>query len=452
MNIVHKLTEWRGAGFLFAGVFVAFSVAYAFIVPLWEAPDERHHFHYVQYLAKTKTIPPLIYSPRIADSEERVRQAFNPPLYYLLGVVFVRQSDDYVFKHIKTIKEGRRLFQYDEKGASPSGSDPASAARVMRFISVLMGAMVVASIWRMGRLLFSEDRTFAFLAAGIAAVHPQLALISASVNNENLANAASACATLLLVEVIRHGNATKRLVLLGFFLGVALLAKINTIFLLPCAAVTLGVSVYLKSGPAMAKRMLGSLVIVFGVSAAVAGWWFVRNALEFGDPLASRYLAHVSAAFESRIPRTTSEFLQTTAYMFMNFWGVAGQFAVYMHPLMYCTYGLLVLWGFIGLAFLFKRGGELRVSKEQKVTFLLFAMQVALVVSMAMWYTLTVCPAQGRHLFVGLPAILILLATGILNNVSVTIRRTLAVTIPGLLLLIQVGYLFTRVLPAFMGA
>ena len=55
--------------------------------------------------------------------------------------------------------------------------------------------------------------------------------------------------------------------------------------------------------------VLGNLLLA-GILALVTGWWFVRNATLYGDPLAY-HLMTVSAIFPRSGPLTLPELFQT---------------------------------------------------------------------------------------------------------------------------------------------
>ena len=67
---------------LLTGYF-ALAISYNIVTPLFEAPDEHHHYFTIQTLVESGQLP-------IASPDTLARQeAAQPPLYYLLGSTFL---------------------------------------------------------------------------------------------------------------------------------------------------------------------------------------------------------------------------------------------------------------------------------------------------------------------------------------------------------------------------
>ena len=70
-----------------ASLFLALSLAYNLAVPLFEAPDERDHFDYADWLANGNGLPHLV-----TDRAE-VGEIWQPPLYYALIAAVIAPID-----------------------------------------------------------------------------------------------------------------------------------------------------------------------------------------------------------------------------------------------------------------------------------------------------------------------------------------------------------------------
>jgi 4-amino-4-deoxy-L-arabinose transferase-like glycosyltransferase len=216
--------------------FAGFAVAYTRITPVGASPDELSHLRYINGIAEHLRLPP-------AGEPERQQ----PPLYYLMGALISKLT----------------------------GGDP----RLIRLLSVLLGVLTVLTVYLVARRLFPMRPFLAVGAAAMVGLLPEAQYLAGAVNDDNLAWLAGALVGLAAVAVVQARSLTDRVALgAGFAVALAVLAK-ETVWLL---AVMLLVVVAVRFG-----RRIRPLPVValLGPSAVFAGWWFVRNAVEFGGPL-----------------------------------------------------------------------------------------------------------------------------------------------------------------------
>jgi 4-amino-4-deoxy-L-arabinose transferase-like glycosyltransferase len=217
-------------------VFAGFAVAYTRITPVGASPDELSHLRYINGIAEHLRLPP-------AGEPERQQ----PPLYYLMGAVISKLT----------------------------GGDP----RLIRLLSVLLGVLTVLTVYLVARRLFPMRPFLAVGAAAMVGLLPEAQYLAGAVNDDNLAWLAGALLVLAAVAVLQARALTDRLALAaGCAVALAVLAK-ETVWLL---AVMLLVVVAVRFG-----RRIRAIhaVALLGPSVVFAGWWFVRNAVEFGGPL-----------------------------------------------------------------------------------------------------------------------------------------------------------------------
>jgi len=181
------------------------------------------------------------------------------------------------------------------------------AVRLIRLLSVLLGAGVVYFTYRLALELAPEQYGLALAAAAFAGFTPMFIFVSASVNNDTLAVFLSSAALWLMARWIngvgRKPQAGRRaltlpvreLVFMGAILGGAALSKESALglFALAWAAV---LYVHLKAAGFFdqnrfslraLRSSLGacalSLVVVFGLAGLICGWWYWRNYQLYGD-------------------------------------------------------------------------------------------------------------------------------------------------------------------------
>jgi 4-amino-4-deoxy-L-arabinose transferase-like glycosyltransferase len=217
-------------------VFAGFAVAYTRITPVGASPDELSHLRYINGIAEHLRLPP-------AGEPERQQ----PPLYYLMGALISKLT----------------------------GGDP----RLIRLLSVVLGVLTVLTVYLVARRLFPSRPFLAVGAAAMVGLLPEAQYLAGAVNDDNLAWLAGALVVLSAVAVVQARSLTNRLALgAGFAIALAVLAK-ETVWLL---AVMLLVVVAVRFGRRIRPV---HAVALLGPSAVFAGWWFVRNAVEFGGPL-----------------------------------------------------------------------------------------------------------------------------------------------------------------------
>ena len=217
-------------------VFAGFAVAYTRITPVDASPDELSHLHYINGIADHLRLPP-------AGEPERQQ----PPLYYLLGAIVARLS----------------------------GDDP----RLIRLVSVVIGVLTILTVYAVARRLFPLRPALAVGAAALVALLPEAQYLAGAINDDNLAWLAGAVLVLAGVVVVQSEVLTPRLALgAGLAVALAVLAK-ETVWLL---ALLFLVLVVVRCGRQLRALHAAALLVP---TIVLAGWWFVRNAVEFGSPL-----------------------------------------------------------------------------------------------------------------------------------------------------------------------
>ncbi len=235
-----RLRERRDMPWMLLGaviaVFVVFAVVYTRITPIGASPDELSHLGYIRGIADHFQLPP-------AGQAERQQ----PPLYYLLGAVLSKFT----------------------------GGDP----RLIRLLSVGLGVLTILTVFLIARRLFPARPALGVGAAALVALLPEAQYLAGAINDDNLAWLAGAVLVLAGVVVLQSDILTDRLALgAGFAVALAVLAK-ETVWLL---ALLLLVVVVVRFWSRI--RLVAALALVVP-SVVLAGWWFVRNAVQFGSPL-----------------------------------------------------------------------------------------------------------------------------------------------------------------------
>lgn len=244
------------APLLLVGAHCLLALAYNFATPFGNngyanTPDEGAHFQYVAYVAQHWRLP-------VFEGYEGVGyEAHQPPLYYFLaGIV-----------SLLTGGEGKAV----------------------RLLSTLCSAGVVWLTWRIARLLFPTNFWLGVSATAFVAFLPMHIAIGSAVGNDALTNLLFA-SVLYAFALPIQANATHEGLRVGVLMGLALLTKATALVLIPL--VMLGFALrFWRSW----RSMVYGWMVTFILAGVISGWWFVRNAILYDDPLLQKTFVSVFA-------------------------------------------------------------------------------------------------------------------------------------------------------------
>lgn len=293
-------------------ILVAYSllgIAYSWVTPLGESPDEIDHFLYVRYLVEQRQFP--VMHP-IAEQNETM-EANQPPLFYLLNAFVtapfpMTAPADFPRNACYTFDPhdgGRTNFYLHDVAEQNPLADAYLAFRVARLFSVVQGIAIILLAYGLGRQLVPHDGRMALLGAAVVAFNPQFIFITASVNNDVLT--AVIGAALVYFSVAAANRPTPgRFVGLGVLLGLALLTKFALLALWPLPLLA-GLLTARKGQRRLAAQAIVTLILL---PLLVAGWWYLRAYRLYGDPL----------AWEVHLLAKGSEVLRTTPFTWADGW------------------------------------------------------------------------------------------------------------------------------------
>lgn len=243
-----------------AGVLAAAVLAWVYVfarkfvqIPLRVGFDAAHHHFYLDFLSLRGSLP----LPTDGWS------TFHPPLFYLASLA--------------TGELGRLL-----------GGERAEAV-ALKLLPFLSG---LASVWVAGALcarLVPRDPGARALALLFAAVLPMNLYASAYFSNESLHTFLAGAAILVSVDALLAPRAgAARLAGVGLVFGLASLTKFTAVAVLPIALLFLAVKLVAVEGLPIG-RGAAPLAACAATWAAVAGWFYARNLLLFGDPFMANW-------------------------------------------------------------------------------------------------------------------------------------------------------------------
>ncbi|HDQ71167.1 MAG TPA: phospholipid carrier-dependent glycosyltransferase [Chloroflexi bacterium] len=395
--------------------YLILAAAYALNSPIYEPSDELRHVRYVRHLAVYRDLP-------VQTTEGPRAQSHHPPLYYALSALASGWAP--VEKDVYDTPPANRYWGYrywsisnDNKNQYLHGEDErfpfrdvALAVYLMRGLNILLGAGTVWLTHRAGRDIFPNHPGVAIAGAAIVAFNPQFIYLSAAVNNDIMAAFFGAAILWACTRLIQRGPSRCMDVGLGILYGLALLTKFHLLVLLA----PIGLSYLLATWPtsrhadspnwrASIKRMASGLLVVLGLAVLIAGWWFGRNYVLYGD------LTGMNKVNELWAGRAAAEHLwtlpQSLPYLWSSLWGRFGYGQIPMPPVVYHT-----LLTFCAISLLGYANKAERRRPDGRLLLVIFPLTFVAVVS----YYILIQPAgaMGRFLFPALPAFAMLVTRG----------------------------------------
>jgi hypothetical protein len=402
-------------------LFVVLGVAYALTTPTLEAPDEIHHYAYIRSLIDTGR------PPGVKEGEKSFSN--HAPLYYTIGALGsfwvgeddldawrVRYNPYFGYRFGDVGRDNKNIYFHPDEDRF-GASDTWLGVRVVRVLSVLMGAVTIWVIYRVGREVFPGWPEMAIGAAGLAAFIPEFLFISGAVNDDNGATLFGALALWAMVRIVRRGFSPRRCVGLGLALGLGWLSKLTTAALIPTAGLVVALVAWRDRS--WRDLLLWSLVI-FGVAALLITPWSVRQYLLHGDPIGLSQ--EVEGFGEPERSPALADLWPDLYWLRTSFWGRLGANQIPLASWMYIVLDAVTLLALAGLARLLVRRSLLRSSisslhspfakRFQQLTVLAFAFAFTFG-PMIVRRFLRPMPNFGRYLFPALPAIALLLFAGL---------------------------------------
>jgi len=183
--------QHRGVGLILV-LFLGLGCLYSVTTPVFEASDELWHYPFVERLASGQGLP----VQRTDQLGAWRQEGSQPPLYYALGALLTRGIDTsdmatvrWINPHadIGTITRDRNVNMviHTSHEAFPYRGT-VLAIHVVRWMSVLAGAITVLAGYLLAGQVFPGDRIVALATASVTGFNAMFTFISASVNNDSL--------------------------------------------------------------------------------------------------------------------------------------------------------------------------------------------------------------------------------------------------------------------------
>jgi len=406
---------------ILAALFLAAGAVYNVNSPLFEAPDEVWHFAHIRYVVQKNALP--VQGARQGE-EAAQQEASQPPLYYVLASALVRSIDISDFEqrgHLNPqaapglpYSDGNKNMVIPVPAPFP-WQGTALAVHLVRAFSQILGLITVLCAYALGRQIWrgASGHALAWITAAAVAFNPQFLFITSSINNDNMM---TALASLTVVAVIGMAATPglpsyRRTIVLGVLAGLAALSKLTAVALIGFVLLAFLVMA-MRARQTTSLRDWAMRALAFGATAAlIAGWWYVRNAMLYGDITGLRPMLEWVGQRRLDLPGLMHEL----DGLELSYWAVFGWFNVlvtdeWVYTVLRAVARLAALGWLVMLIrwFVLRRTGRHAAAARQSgdadpFALGLAALWSAIVLAALVRWTATTPGSQGRLLF---PAII----------------------------------------------
>jgi hypothetical protein len=165
-----------------------------------------------------------------------------------------------------------------------------AVVKIMTIIPIICGLLQIEIVYRTARLVFAERKDLQIIAVITGSLLPMHTYICQYVGNEPIAACFISLIILLCVSLVMPSQKERQyryFFVIGFVWGLALLSKMTAVLLAPVLVfvVIFHTNLVKKS----LKSSLLPIITVFCVSALIAGWYYLINYIELGNPFGGTY-------------------------------------------------------------------------------------------------------------------------------------------------------------------
>ncbi len=397
--------------------FVALSLVYNVVNPVFEAPDELWHFLNVKHIHDKHAL--IVQSSNALENPAR-QEGGQPPLYYLASALVTSWIDTGPMEDVavlnfrgqpgeigarinKNVVVHRQEEDFPYRGVS-------LAVHLLRLFSTLLSVGTILATYAIAMEVFPRAREIWLAAAAFNALVPQFIFISSSINNDNLITLVASLAILCLVKLAKGDASRRNLFALSVLISMASISKVSGLGLLPLSAVVLaGVAIRRRS---VALALRGLMAVCTGV-ALLGLWWYARNWSLYGDPLGLSVFLRAVDRGGVKAGLSFSN-MDTTV---TSFWALFGWSNIVADSMVYWFYNGIVALAGLGLVFclISRTRGQRRI--ESYALAIPIAWAAVMVLSLLAWANVAGSDV-GRLVFPAISGISIIVSVGIVSLVK----------------------------------
>ena len=419
----------RILGILIA-LYLLLTTAYALATPVFEGFDGQAHYAAATFYRAERQLPELT-PATVTYSYELIP---HPPVFHLLAGLAASGWPVDAARQLAQASVNPyfdRLLSYRQSVLLPDATFEALApAWIARFVSMVGGLLALLCTWWLARVFFPQQGWLAMAAVAVAVFNPQFLYTAVSITNDGWAAGAVALVLATAAQATLRTGSPRGWLWVGLALGLASLTKYSAL-LVAVPVGLLWLYYWRRSGwrPAATGAAWAG-----GGFLLLAGWWFVRNILLYGEIVPFDRMAAVLPTMRRPVPYDLRTTLTYIPWLVASFWGV---FVAVIAPGWYLD---LTRW-FMVLGF----GGTLpalRLLRDRSepglpLVYLVLMPWLAIVsVSVLYWTSSIEYGEQGRLAHIGASAFGVTMAVGWSGWVPQRWRSALQGLLTGFMLLL----------------
>jgi len=354
-------------------------LAYAFVTPPFQAPDEYSHYSYVKFLHTFRALP-VQSNPAIQPEELEYHQ---PPLYYLMSAVLFPSTELIAARPLMT----------------------------MRFMNIMLSMLTIAIVYYFASSVFKENPFVVALMCTVVALLPTYSYLSATMRNGILATFFASLGFYLCSKAVLDNEQQRhaRWSWIGAVAGLAMLSKLSSIGFVAAAVILL-----LGTSSGWRVSLHRAAWFVLGV-ASTAGWWFWRNWIVYGQWL------KVIENGDGYVPPPVSweHEKHSAIVIFKTFWAVFGRINEFHFADIYRLCWILAGLALLGVVrYLVQRRRDL-----PKPIAVFFVLAIGVSLASTFYYAHNYNSDQGRYMFPALIPIVTFLSLGLSTLIPARYHR-----------------------------
>lgn len=341
---LERLLSSRKGWLLLLSLYGLLSLCYMVTVPVFEPPDESSHLQVIRYIRNSRRLVPYQLPIRRADSGANMAWLISyhdpplyyaPPLYHSLGALLTWWTTMPDLPERLIPSPSWEAGYAPQRGAESWNknvfvhlpnetlldSPTVRAVFVLRLMSTALGGLTIWATHRLVTFLWPGAPRRALAAAAIVAFNPQFLASHSSVSNDPLVIALCSLTLLALVRLLQHRAPWYAWVGPGLLLGLGVLAKQSALLLLPLTGLATCLAPARSARNLRWRSRLLEIVLrnlAWGLPVVLmGGWWYIGQALRYGDPLG------IQPHFAAQVP-LQSFGLRELYYAWQSYWGAFG--------------------------------------------------------------------------------------------------------------------------------
>ena len=214
--------------------FILICIIWSILIPPFEAPDESGHYGYVSFILNNSSLPKPPYSWNEGGS------LYQPPLYYLMLSPILKTFGKLNYdnglrpnpKWVENRFQVANAFIGSFKESIFSKNSNIRVVYLLRFVSILLATVTVFFTFKLASLIFLKHKNLVIFSTLLVAFNPQFIFHSSAITNDNLAILLTTLAIFLMVKTIKGVKINPKTALaLGLVVGLAIITKLNLLFL-----------------------------------------------------------------------------------------------------------------------------------------------------------------------------------------------------------------------------